>query len=61
MLYYAFKRGVEAIGGFCEDKKEKLELFFSMAWRFVLGNEERCRCYVIYSFVCTIVNLRIVR
>jgi len=49
-LYYAFKRGVEAIGGFCGDKKEKLKLFFSMAWQFVLSNEERCRCYVIYYY-----------
>ena len=47
-LFYAFKRGVEIIGGFENDRKEKLGKFFSMAWQFVLGNEERCRCYVRY-------------
>ena len=49
-LFYAFKRGVEIIGGFENDKKEKLGKFFSMAWQFVLGNEERCRCYVRYYY-----------
>ena len=49
-LFYAFKRGVEIIGGFENDRKEKLGKFFSMAWQFVLGNEERCRCYVRYYY-----------
>ena len=49
-LFYAFKRGVEIIGGFENDRKEKLGKFFSMAWQFVLGNEERCRCYVRYCY-----------
>ena len=47
-LIYAFRLGVEAIGGFGGDVREKLYEFFSMAWRFILGNEERCRCYVRY-------------
>ncbi len=49
-LYYAFKRGVEVIGGFYGDRDEKLKHFFSLAWQFILGNEERCRCYVIYYY-----------
>ena len=49
-LFYAFKHGVEIVGGFENDRKEKLGKFFSMAWQFVLGNEERCRCYVRYYY-----------
>ena len=49
-LFYAFMRGVEIIGGFENDGKEKLGKFFSMAWQFILGNEERCRCYVRYYY-----------
>ena len=49
-LFYAFKHGVEILGGFEDDGKEKLGKFFSMAWQFVLDNEERCRCYVRYYY-----------
>ena len=49
-LYRAFKNGVEIIGGFVGCGKEKLNKFFSMAWQFVMSNEERCRCYVIYYY-----------
>ena len=47
-LCAAFRSGVAIIGGFAENKKEKMYEFFQMAWRFILGNEERCRCYVRY-------------
>ena len=30
--------------------KEQLYEFFSLAWQFILGNEERCRCYVRYYY-----------
>ena len=49
-LFHAFKHGVEIIGGFDDSRKEKLERFFSMAWQFILGNEERCLCYVRYYY-----------
>ncbi len=49
-LFYAFKHGVEIVGGFEDDRKEKLARFFSMAWQFILANEERCRCYVRYYY-----------
>ena len=49
-LFYAFKHGVEIVGGFNDCRKEKLERFFSLAWQFILGNEERCRCYVRYYY-----------
>lgn len=49
-LYVAFRDGVKAIGGFDDNTKEKLYDFFSRAWRFILGNEERCRCYVRYYY-----------
>lgn len=49
-LYRAFKNGVEIIGGFDGARKEKLNKFFSLAWQFVMSNEERCRCYVIYYY-----------
>ena len=49
-LFYSFKHGVEAVGGFSVGGREKLPEFFERAWRFVLGNEDRCRCYVRYYY-----------
>jgi AcrR family transcriptional regulator len=49
-LFYAFREGVKAVGGFEGQIQEKLYKFFLMAWQFVLGNEERCRCYVRYYY-----------
>ncbi len=49
-LLYAFRQGVDAVGGFETDTKARLRQFFDMAWRFVTGNEERCRCYVRYYY-----------
>lgn len=49
-LFYAFQGGVAALGGFNENVKEKLREFFRMAWQFILGNEEKCRCYVRYYY-----------
>ena len=49
-LFYAFQNGVKAVGGFEDHTKQKLHEFFLMAWRFIIGNEERCRCYVRYYY-----------
>ncbi len=49
-LYYAFLSGVEAVGSFEGALREKFYEFFLMAWNFILGNEERCRCYVRYYY-----------
>ncbi len=49
-LLYAFRNGVAAAGSFYENSRERLYEFFLMAWRFVLGNEEKCRCYVRYYY-----------
>ena len=49
-LVTAFQRGVNAIGGFSGDAKAKLFEFFNRAWEFILGNEEKCRCYVRYYY-----------
>ena len=49
-LCYAFRREAKAAGGFEHDTKKKLYEFFLKAWNFILGNEERCRCYVRYYY-----------
>ncbi len=49
-LFDAFRRGVVAVGGFSGDHKDKFFEFFLLAWKFILGNEERCRCYVRYYY-----------
>ena len=49
-LLQAFKNGVELVGGFDGERKKKLSEFFVLAWNFILGNEERCRCYVRYYY-----------
>lgn len=46
----AFAQGVDAVGGFELDTKQKLYDFFLRAWAFVLKNEVRCRCYVRYYY-----------
>lgn len=49
-LFQAFLRGLSALGSFDCDAQEKMYRFFLMAWKFLLGNEERCRCYVRYYY-----------
>lgn len=47
-LFRVFSSAVHKVGGFDEDAKNRLRQFFDMAWDFLLGNEERFRCYVRY-------------
>ena len=49
-LFSAFKKGVQTVGGFDQDRRERLYQFFLMAWRFSQKNEDRCRCYVRYYY-----------
>lgn len=49
-LFYAFKHGVERVGGFECDAKRKLYELFLKAWSFILKDEEKCRCYVRYYY-----------
>lgn len=49
-VYVAFKSGLNAVGGFADYSKEKMEQFFRMAWKFLLQNEEKFRCYVRYYY-----------
>ena len=48
-LVCAFLDEAKVIGGFRNDP-QKLYEFFLEAWRFILGNEERCRCYIRYYY-----------
>ena len=49
-LFYAFKQGVKSVGGFDQDESKRLYEFFLKAWRFILGNEFKCRCYIRYYY-----------
>ena len=49
-LFTAFRNGVSAVGGFENNRREKMYEFFLLAWKFILGNEEKCRCYVRYCY-----------
>lgn len=49
-LFYSFKKELEVTGGFESIKKEKGYELFLKTWSFLLGNEERCRCYVRYYY-----------
>ena len=49
-LFRAFRNGVLAVGEFDNSIKQKMYQFFLLAWRFILGNEEKCRCYVRYYY-----------
>ena len=50
-LFNAFKNGVALILDSNEGtREEKMYKFFLLAWKFLLGNEERCRCYIRYYY-----------
>lgn len=49
-LFCAFRNQKRATGGFERNAKEALYEFFLQAWQFLLGNEEKCRCYVRYYY-----------
>lgn len=49
-LFRVFCRCIERIGGFEDGDRGKLNEFFSMTWRFMMANEEHCRCYVRYYY-----------
>lgn len=49
-LYNVFIEGLEAVRDYERCPKERMYEFFLLAWRFVLGNEERCRCYLRYYY-----------
>ena len=49
-LCKAFLSATEKLGGFENASAEEMYAFFLKAWRFVLRNEERCRCYVRYYY-----------
>ena len=49
-LYDAFFKAAGAVGGFGQNAKEKIYKFLEMAWRFIIDNEERCRCYIRYYY-----------
>ena len=49
-LFRAFHNGIAAVDGLEGDIKQKLHAFFLRSWNFILGNEERCRCYVRFYY-----------
>ena len=49
-LYRAFRSGIDAVGGFAPNDRERVYSFFSKAFNFILGNEEKFRCYVRYYY-----------
>ena len=49
-LYEAFEKGFNSLKDADVSPKEKIIKFLEGAWRFVLKNEDRCRCYVRYYY-----------
>lgn len=49
-LYDAFLKGIDAVKSSDKPLREQMYDFFLLAWRFILRNEERCRCYVRYYY-----------
>lgn len=49
-LFESFRAGIKEIGNLEEHTKEKLHAFFLKSWNFILGDEERCRCYIRYYY-----------
>ena len=49
-LHQSFYTAFSAVGKLDGDIKKKMYEFFLKAWNFILGNEERCRCYLRYYY-----------
>lgn len=49
-LIYAFQEAMRSVGEINTLTKENLFKFFLVAWEFILGNEEHCRCYIRYYY-----------
>lgn len=49
-LFQMFLRALRAVGEYDCDFHERMYRLFLKAWEFLLGNEERCRCYVRYYY-----------
>ena len=49
-LFIALKNAVESVGGLECCVEERLYELFLMAWRFMLSDEARCRCYIRYYY-----------
>ena len=49
-LFYVVCDAMKEAGDIKTDTTAKLRDVFAKVWRFVLNNEERCRCYVRYYF-----------
>ena len=49
-LITVLREGSAAAGGFDVTDKDRLYRFFLSTWDFILGNEEKCRCYVRYYY-----------
>ena len=49
-LRTAFIRAVEEVGGFETNTQDSFHIFFSRIWAFLLGNEDRFRCYLRYYY-----------
>lgn len=50
-LFRVVKREREAVGDLvCGGVHEQLYRFFTKVWQFILGSEDRCRCYVRYYY-----------
>lgn len=50
MLIGTVEQNIVAETGLITDTKNKLYDVFQRVWRFVLGNEDNCRCYIRYYY-----------
>ena len=49
-LVYILVSALKKVDDFGEEPREKIFLVFSEVWKFLLGNEERCRTYVRFYY-----------
>lgn len=49
-LYDAFCSGINLVGRQGDDARSRMYEFFLLAWKFILGDEDRCRCYLRYYY-----------
>ena len=49
-LFGSLHNCVGQVGDIASDPKDKLYAVFLRVWRFILGNEDACRCYIRYYY-----------
>ena len=49
-LFSAFREYLDEVAKYDCDRKERFFRYFLLVWNFVMGDEDKCRCYMRYCY-----------